>query len=826
MPNPEQELGLQPDAPDESSAADAPQPAIQSDDPLEGQKDLQTALYSLYLECCAEDRFPRLIEVKDVKQAENYWQGRQYYWWSGSRQNWLPTTASGGVNQNGFDLDDMPRFEFVTNIYQATGLTVIGAVAGAPPRLRFFPEDADEEKDLSTAEGRTKLAKLIQRWNPPQKLLQEETYHAWTGGFIAWWSRYIANGEKYGMDSVQLLSQGAQDVESTISCPQCGWSAPAEQAAPPVPCPQCGTQLTDENITEEEAIPVPEDGETNEIPKGRQVISVYGALNCKRPQHTNQQSEWHYFAIEDEIHYAKLRAAHQDKADEIRPGSTFGADDVFERNARLSVAENAKMVSQTGAKQANLVTWASIWFRPTSFWMLKDKDQRDKLLGLFPRGIRCEFAGSTYLTSEDQSMDDAVVACHAMPGRGQHRPAIGGSMMSVNDRFNTLSNISMETYEYGIPITYRAADTFSSEADDDQRAAPGLEIEVAMQPNSDIRQKIMQVRADSVSADMQKHMMDLFGPTTQYLSGAFPALTGSAQEGEQPNTLGQQSMQRDQAMGRMGVFYVNLKQAHADVMTISCRCFEAHADGKVKIPVFGPSGDFESESVDVTALEGEAEAYPEGDENFPELWNQQRATMMQVMDTPYGQALSQEPGNAELFGRMTGIADLKIPGLDSWRKQLKEIGELTKIPDGDDLLTGIAPMVEVDPEMDDHPIEAKCCKWWCNNEAGQKMKRENPMGWLAVKQHGLQHEGLIPKAPPPQKPLSETFTTNFKDLPPEAQAQALEQMGIHVSAIDFIHKAMLDKASKPTPKPAPGLPGKDGPPQAGAQGPPANAMGG
>jgi hypothetical protein len=29
------------------------------------------------------------------------------------------------------------------------------------------------------------------------------------------------------------------------------------------------------------------------------------------------------------------------------------------------------------------------------------------------------------------------------------------------------------------------------------------------------------------------------------------------------------------------------------------------------------------------------EAYPEGDQNFPELWNRQRATMMQIMDAPY-----------------------------------------------------------------------------------------------------------------------------------------------------------------------------------------------
>jgi len=56
-------------------------------------------------------------------------------------------------------------------------------------------------------------------------------------------------------------------------------------------------------------------------------------------------------------------------------------------------------------------------------------------------------------------MDDAVVTTHVMPGRGQHRPGIGTSMLSIQDRVNTFSNIEAETYEYGIPITYNLAIT-------------------------------------------------------------------------------------------------------------------------------------------------------------------------------------------------------------------------------------------------------------------------------------------------------------------------------------------------------------------------------
>ena len=779
------------------------------DDPLADDEDLQKAFLSLYLECTSEDRYPRLIEVKDVKQAENYWAGRQYWYWSDRDETWKPAPGVGVSPTGDLNVDEMPRFEFVTNIYQATGLTVIGAVAGAPPRVRFFPEDADAPEDIDTADGRTKLSELIDRWNPPQLRMQEETYHAWTGGFVCLWTRYVSDGEKMGFDTVAGLGSKDSDVDATIICPKCGWSAPAAEAVPPVPCPQCGEELTDENISEEESIPVPVDGQDSEVPRARQVIEVFGALDCKRPQHTNNQSQWHYFAIEREIHYALLRAAAAtpELADKIRPGMNFGPDDAFERNARLAVAENAKMPTQTGAKQSTLVTHADVWFRPSAYWMMKSQDLRDRAKETFPRGAHIQFAGNTFFKSEKQSMDDCIVTKHAMPGRGQHRNGVGTSMISVQDRFNTFANISAETYEYGIPITYRASDTFASDADEDQRAAPGLEVEVALQPNADIRTKLMQTRADSVSPDMQKHMMDLFGPVTQYLSGAFPALSGAGED--QPNTLGQQSMQRDQAMGRAGVFYVNLKQAEADIKTLACRDYESHCnEGQLKIPVLGDSGDFENESIDITALEGEAEAYPEGDENFPELWNQQRATMMQIADTPAGQELMKDMGNAQLFARMTGIPDLKIPGLDAWQKQLKEISDLTRIPEGDELLAGIAPQVEVDSD-DFHPVESACCKWWLNSPRGQKTKRDNPLGWMAVKEHKAQHDKAIPPPQPPSpKPLSETMTANLKDLPPEGQAQVLAQWGIKLSPQDFMAAVALKQAEKaPKHIPVPTVPG-------------------
>ena len=105
------------------------------------------------------------------------------------------------------------------------------------------------------------------------------------------------------------------------------------------------------------------------------------------------------------------------------------------------------------------------------------------------------------------------------------------------------------------------------------------------------------------------------------------------------------------------------------------------------------------------------------------------------------------------------------------------------------------------------------CKAFLNSSKGQKLKQGNPLAWQAVKQYMNAQAAMIPKPPPPTKPLSETFTTNFKDLPPAAQQQVLAQLGINLTPQDFIDKVLLDKASKPAPKPptAPGQP-EGGPP--------------
>jgi len=613
-----------------------PKKQADPDDPIADNTELQQELLKLAQKFTSDDRHARLVEVRECAHDRHYARGNQYIWWSDRDKCF--NTSMGAQTYAGFgniDIDDMPHFEFVTNIYQAGLLTAIGVIAGLPPPIRFFPKDPNKSDDIETAQTYTKLAKLIERWNPPKLLLQDEVYYLWCDGVIGLHTEYIEDGDRFGFKSKPALREGKAEIPEQVKCAKCGWTAPAKHFVPPVPCPECGSTLTQDNLAPGESSAIPEEAGEEQIAQGQQVITAHGALELRRPQWAKEQAQFHYLIHDREVHYAVLKAAFPGKADEIQPGSSSGTDDTFERNARLSVAEGTHLQVQSGGSLAVLCTWSKIWFRPTAFYAL-EKEKREKFLELFPRGCRVEFTGTTYLTSRAESMDDCWVVRHAIPGDGQHRPGLGSSQISVQDQYNTLTNIRAETYEYGIPTVILDGDAFDQGASQEQRAQPGDRLFLKVRPGENVNDKFGIIRVDSISPDMAGHMQELRGPISQLLSGQFPALLGNPETGT--DTKGGIQIQRDQAMGRQGTPYSRIKQAHADIMSLACRDYHKHAHGETVMPIIGPSGDFEAESIDLTALEGEAQAYPEGDEQFPELWGQQRATFMMIMDTPQGQA--------------------------------------------------------------------------------------------------------------------------------------------------------------------------------------------
>jgi hypothetical protein len=125
---------------------------------------LQEALRRLVFQFSTESELSRRQEIRRIKQAHQFWRGLQYMWWSERDQNWHLPFEQKLVNNS--SVEDMPRYEFVTNIYQAFGLSLVSVLSQDVPRVRFFPSSAQAKRTL-----------------PPQKPLRKS--RAWSSATIA-----------------------------------------------------------------------------------------------------------------------------------------------------------------------------------------------------------------------------------------------------------------------------------------------------------------------------------------------------------------------------------------------------------------------------------------------------------------------------------------------------------------------------------------------------------------------------------------------------------------------------------------------------------------
>jgi len=166
------------------------------------------------------------------------------------------------------------------------------------------------------------------------------------------------------------------------------------------------------------------------------------------------------------------------------------------------------------------------------------------------------------------------------------------------------------------------------------------------------------------------------GPIAQFLTGAFPALFGGAMENT--STAAGYSMARDQAMGRIGLVWRRMKFFHADVMLLAVDCFRRNRPNDVEVTLLGAGAAFESKWIRLADLKGNLFSYPETDEQYPTLWSQQRAVLLQLMSSPDPQIQSVlgHPENFALIKRLIGLEEFVIPDEESRTKQYREIAQL------------------------------------------------------------------------------------------------------------------------------------------------------
>ena len=796
---------------------------------------LQSALRRIVQQFSTESESTRRQEIRRIKQAHQFWRGLQYLWWSERDQNWhLPFEQK---LADGSSIEDLPRYEFVTNIYQAFGLSIVSVLSQDVPRVRFFPASAQAEEDVSAAKAATEVAQLVERNNRIGNLIVDEAFNLWTDGKVGAYVRFVVDGQRFGFHpETEIAAREVKIGDDVYVCPDCGAdvecgglpplsgdgarsgaigeaslaqeTAGASSRTPhdtETTCPQCGALLTEENFVAAETVTVPSAETRLRVPNGQEVITIVGGLELKTPPWAGEMHEYPYLQWNMEVHQARLRAAYPHAADKIGSPVATGSQE-YERLARLAQSQCGPL-TEGGDFNINLITFQRTWLRPWAFFALDDKSLRDELLHLFPDGAYVAFAGDAYCESRNENMDDHWRVLHALPGDGSSgRPALGDALISVQERFNTLSNLQIETYEYGIPPIYADSEVLDFDALQNQTAEPGAHYPARSKPGQSLAAGFFQPAPAEVPPDLAEHAANLMGPVAQFLTGAFPALFGGAMANN--DTAAGYAMARDQAMGRIGLVWRRMKFFHADVMLLAVDCFRRNRPNDVEVTLLGAGAAFESKWIRLADLKGNLFSYPETDEQYPTLWSQQRAVLLQLLGSPDPemQAVLSHPENLALVKRLIGLEELVIPDEESRTKQYREIAQLVaEVPVAQAILplpqvtssanratpapnaaslgsvtndpeelpnqtnsagvssfhnaqhladtgtgriacaTEMLPSIMPDEFADNHSVELQACMRWFSSDAGQVAKIEAPAGYANARAHAMLHKSYLLK---------------------------------------------------------------------------------
>lgn len=729
-------------------------------DPLLGKEDLQKALMDILHNFDTVEESNRVSNIRLWKKCENYWHHIQNMYWSIDANDWRSPTS---FYQNN---PDESRIEYdmkIVNIYRAHGESIVAALSVNTPTVRFFPEDADDSEDVVTSKVMSKISKMIERQNKAKLLLMRMIYILFNQGMIAV-HNYSHESEEYGVRSKDI--KASKEAHFTnLYCSACGeklqelgptYDKPTKvDNTQTLVCPACNTETIPEveNTTKE----ISYIAGTEEVPKVRQRIDAYGPLNVKISSYAYNQRSVGILVLDAEQNLAKAQEMYPEVADKFKTGPL-----------NSEVSTQARMPNNIyESYQTQNVTVRQAWIRP---WMFnsysKAGNPRDnaivqQLKEIFPHGCLLHAVNTTYAESYHENLDTAWSLSFNPLSRYLQGDPIGMPLMPIQDMTNEMVNLELQSIEYGIPETFVDPEVLDLDEYKDSKGGPGMVFPIKPQtPGADISKSFYQNKTSTLT-DEASRLRGRLDADGQFVSGDYPSIYGGPNSGD---TAAEYSMSRQQALQRLSITWTIINFLWADVMKNAVNGYVSNLKEDDHYVEQGASeGQFINIWIKKDELTGSiGEVYPEGSEQFPISWAQQREILMQLMvqQSPMVEAVLANPNNRSEVATLLGLTNFYIPGDQDRRKQLSEISLLlqadpinTGQPSPIDP-TGFIPSVQPEEKIDDHMVHIETCKHWLNSEIGQYFKTDKPSKYMNVMLHMEVHMFMMmsPNAMPNDQP--------------------------------------------------------------------------
>lgn len=735
-------------------------------DLFELTEEQRECLRDLAKEAGQRDQTSYRLEVRDVWKQRYFDRGNQYLL-PGKNGAWVLPKM---VLMSGGSYDDNNQ---ETNVYLAFRDTLTAALTAGVPSVRFEAENAANPEDLTASDKANTTLKLLERANDMLEVLGEMVRYLCTDGRAVMYTHHVLDAQRFGWT--------ASDIDEGLS-----------------------TMPEDDLLS---------DPRGQREPRSQQVFEVGGALEWKLPIQAKNIHQCDYAQFSTERDITLLKTKHPDYADKIEASATPTAQSDYVRLARVSINMGMRPSNLTTDAQSYNATEMITWCRQSFYQSAKTEGLKNWLLDTFPTGCMVTMVGNQLVEAREESIDDHLTLFHARPGDGMHRPSLLAPIVPLQEKLNDCMDLVHQSFMHLIPRIWVDPDI------DLQGVA-----EVKREPGQYMKspkQKEGKAIQDNFYAEPQLQLAEgllvylekLFGEFAQFLCGAFPALFGGDTKGN--DTASGIQTQRDQALGRVGLTWRNIKAGYARSMRQAVIGVARYQVGKFSGEI-NVGKEKQQVEIDPEDLKGNVRCFADTDENFPESWVAQRAIWNTLLaasgENPVIAKIVMLPKNLLVMKDKIGTPELTIPEAASEKKQLTEIKTLLETPPNPNpkfqaaqeqiqklvaanappevlqlaqqMVQQIPPLVSTVPvsNLDEHPFEAQAMKTFASDDEGVKARTENPKGWMNFELHYQEHMTAIADAAKnaaQNKPPS--MSVNYKDLEtPEAKVQMLAMDGIHI----------------------------------------------
>lgn len=800
-----------------------------TDNPVQAPQRKKKANVSLDDETCSnlksvvdhfnnEDRGTRERQIRQWRRLKLYWNSFSQIYWSETAQDYkLYNNREIDSNDSNQDYYDRP-----VNVFKAFLETIIAALSIQIPAISCTPDDADNPLDLSTAKAGDKIAELVYKHNNVMFLWLHALYVYCTEGMIACYS-YSKEDKSFGTYSKPKYKDEEVDA---YQCPSCQARVPdflfsdneINEFGPgdddsalhseinengPV-CLECGVNL-DPELQKTKLIIPRLVGTTQEL-KSRIALEVYGGLYIKVANYAKCQADTPYLIFSHETHYSTALEAYPNLWEKIPHGgwTTVGVNDPYEQYGRVNPQYRGEFPNE-------VVTVKISFLRPSSFNILEEEIAK-KLKKKFPDGCRVDMVNDIVADYCNESLDDSwTLTQNPMSDFLNHEP-LGELLTNIQDITNDLISLTLQTIEHGIEQTWADPAVVNFSAQRQMEAQPGTLIPTKpLSGSKSVSEAFYSSKTASLSPEVF-NFYQIIQQLGQFVSGALPSLFGGQQGAGSSGTASEYAMSKGMALQRLQTPWKMMTIWWKEIFGKVIPMYMKNMVDDERIVEKNEQGNFINVFIRKAEVDGTIGAIElEPDEKLPVSDEQQADMIMQLMQLNNQEITTalMDPENLPFIAKAIKIPEFRLPGSDDRQKQYEEINELiNSVPiiqppnpvemqqaqmSGQPLVPNKQPSVPIDPDVDNHAVEAAICRSWLISLAGRQCKTENPDGYENVLLHMKAHMAIVQqqtaaaqaiKPEPPKvtfsfngadvagNPQIQSFFDNAEQIPPPAVPQA------------------------------------------------------